>query len=149
MLVNALAFEQRRTEEVMVNVAEIVGVDRSTSVAEAEQVVMNSGHSRLLVRGPTATRHDEVLGFVHAKDLMAVPTSRREHPISFGIIRMTLRAKGDASLGDVLAQMRRSRRHVALIDDGAGELVGMVTMEDILEEIVGDIVDESDRHRAE
>lgn len=136
-----LAFERRTVGEIMVPVERIVSIRRTATVAEAEEAIVASGHSRLPV--VDEGRHD-VLGFVHAKDLMALPPSRRGRRIPFDVIRMVLVASPDTALFDVLAAMRRARRHVVVITDPRRGTVGMVTMEDILETIVGDIVDESD-----
>lgn len=144
LIAAVLHFENRGAAEVMVPVGELVVARRSDTVAAAEGSIVRSGHSRLLVIGDGP---DEVLGFVHAKDLMALPASRRDRPIPFDVMRMVLVAEPTTPLGDLFASMRRARRHVVVISDAAGHTVGMVTMEDILEAIVGDIVDESDYNR--
>lgn len=146
LIAAVLHFENRSAAEVMVPAQELVVTRRDDTVAAAEEAIVRSGHSRLLVIGEG---RDEVLGFIHAKDLMALPASRRDRPIPFDVVRMVLVAEPTTPLIDLFASMRRARRHVVVIIDGAGHTVGMVTMEDILEVIVGDIVDESDYNRGQ
>lgn len=105
-------------------------------------MVHASGHSRVLVVGRDL---DDVVGFVHAKDLLRVPLDGRQQPVPLDAMRMTLTVDPDRGLGDVLLAMRRARRHVAVVSDAERRTVGMVTMEDVLEAIVGDIVDETDQ----
>lgn len=140
LLTAALGFLDRAASEVMVPRADIVTVTRPATVADAEDVMRVSGHSRLLVLGRDV---DDVLGFVHAKDLMRLPLDRRDRALPLDTVRMTLTVSPDSGLGDVLLAMRRARRHVAVVVADR-RTVGMVTMEDVLESIVGDIVDESD-----
>jgi CBS domain containing-hemolysin-like protein len=85
-----------------------------------------------------------VLGFVHAKDVLRTGLDARDRPVPLGSIRMMLTVRPDRPIDDVLLAMRRARRHMAVVADADRRTVGMVTMEDILEEIVGDIVDETD-----
>ena len=142
LLVAALRFLNRASLDVMVPRHEIISLPRSSTVAEAESVMQASGHSRVLITGRGL---DDVLGFVHAKDLLAVAIDEREQPVPLGSIRMTLTVRPERALGDVLLAMQRARRHVAVISDAQRRTVGMVTMEDVLESIVGDIADETDR----
>lgn len=146
LLTAALGFLERGTGEVMVRRDDIVAIDRSASVADAEDLMRTSGHSRLLMIGHGL---DDVLGFVHAKDLLQLPRATRHRAVPLDAVRMTLTVPPDRGLGDVLLAMRRARRHVAVVADPGRRTLGLVTMEDVLETIVGDIVDESDRHRDE
>lgn len=142
LLTAALSVDTLTAAEVMIPLSDVITIERSTTVEAAEAEMVRSGHSRLLIVGRGT---DDVLGFVHAKDLLALPAQRRDRPVPFDVIRMILTATPSTSLSDVLAAMRRARRHVVVIADSDHHTVGMVTMEDILEQIVGDIVDESDR----
>jgi len=142
LLTAALGFLDRGASSVMVPRHQIVSIPRSATVADAEEVVHASGHSRVLVVGRDL---DDVVGFVHAKDLLRVPLDGRQQPVPLDAMRMTLTVDPDRGLGDVLLAMRRARRHVAVVSDAERRTVGMVTMEDVLEAIVGDIVDETDQ----
>lgn len=141
-LLAALGFLDRACTEVMVPRDGIVAIAAATTVAEAESVIRDTGHSRLLVTGQDL---DDVLGFVHAKDLLQVAPAVRDLPIPLQLARPILMVPPDRGLGDVLSAMQRARRHLALVADVDRRTLGMVTMENLLETIVGDIVDESDR----
>jgi CBS domain containing-hemolysin-like protein len=121
----------------------IVTVPSTSTVAEAERLLNRSGHSRVLVVG----RDGRVTGFLHAKDLIALPPERRNGLLPAGLVRVALRVGPQDRLEEVLPRMRRARRHVAVVEEG-GEVLGLVTLEDVLEAIVGDISDESDQEEA-
>jgi CBS domain containing-hemolysin-like protein len=105
--------------------------------------VTESGHSRLLVFGRDL---DEVVGFIHAKDLLRVPADARSLPLSSVRTRRLLVVDPRRRLGDLLAAMRRARLHLALVVDD-GRTAGLVSLEDVLEEVVGEIRDEHDLPR--
>ncbi|CAN5563985.1 hemolysin family protein [soil metagenome] len=145
LLVGALCFLAVRVDEVMAPREHLVTVPQTATVAQAEELVNDSGHSRVLVLGDGP---DEVTGFLHAKDLIAVPMDQRDWLLPPGIVRVALRVGPEDRLEDVLPRMRRARRHVAVVMQGES-MLGLVTLEDILEAIVGDIRDESDRDEDE
>jgi len=141
LLVGALGFLDVRVDEVMAPRDELVTVPHTATVAQAEELVHRSGHSRVLVLGDDP---DAVTGFLHAKDLISIPVEQRDGFLPAGIVRVALRVAPEDHLEDVLPRMRRARRHVAVVvRDGA--MLGLVTLEDILEAIIGDIRDETDR----
>jgi CBS domain containing-hemolysin-like protein len=141
LLSGALDFGERPVREVMVPRDSITWVSRDATVAEAEQLIVSSGHSRLLVCGSNL---DEVVGFVHAKDLLTVPATARDRPLPLARIRRVLILPDDRPLDEVLVGMRRSRTHVAVVVDDERHVIGLATLEDVLEDLVGDIRDESD-----
>lgn len=159
LLAGALGFLDRRVSEVMAPAAHLVTVPTTATVAAAEDLVHRSGHSRVLVVGSSL---DDVVGFLHAKDLLRIPDDHRDGLLPSGLVRVALRVRPDDRLSDLLPRMRRARRHVAVVTlpatgpdssgratTGAGaEVVGLVTLEDVLEAIVGDIRDETDRDQA-
>ena len=140
LLSGALDFGERTAAEAMVPREQIVAVPQRTSVAEAEQLVVSSGHSRLLVIGRDL---DDIVGFVHAKDLLTVPANARVRPLPLARIRRVLVIDAQHPLDEVLVDMRRTRTHVAVVrrDDTT---LGLLTLEDVLEDLVGDIRDETD-----
>ena len=140
LLVGALGFLQIQVSEVMAPRQHLVTVPNTATVAQAEELVHQSGHSRVLVLGAAP---DQVTGFLHAKDLIAVSPEMRGGLLPPGIVRVALSVKSDDRLEDLMQKMRRTRRHVAVVMDH-GQLLGLVTLEDILEAIVGEISDESD-----
>ncbi|MBI2705649.1 MAG: HlyC/CorC family transporter [Actinobacteria bacterium] len=147
LLAGVLDFGGETAESVMVPREDMVSVTRSTTVAEAERVVVATGHSRLPVLGSNGA--DDVLGFVHSKDLLTTPAGTRHQALPLPMIRRLLVVPRSRSLEDVLLSMRFSRVHVAIVRDDDGRTVGLVTLEDLLEELVGDILDESDTERGE
>jgi CBS domain containing-hemolysin-like protein len=141
LLSGALDFGERPVRDVTVPRDKIGWVSRRTSVAEAEQRVVASGHSRLLVTGRDL---DDIVGFVHAKDLLTVPADARDRPLPLARIRRVLVLPANQPLDEVLVAMRRSRTHLGVVTDEDHLVVGLATLEDVLEVLVGDIRDESD-----
>ncbi len=142
LLSGALDFGERRVTAVMIPRAAAVAVNRQMTLADVESVMVASGHSRLPVLG---TGIDDVLGYVHAKDLLRIPAEGRDEPVPLEAIRRMLKVPGTRKLEDLLSQMRRSRLHFAVVQDSARRTIGIVTLEDVIEELVGEIQDESDR----
>jgi CBS domain containing-hemolysin-like protein len=142
LMTGALGFPARTVQSVMVPRDDVVAVRAGTPVDAVELVAARNGHSRLPVYGRDL---DEILGYVHAKDLLAIPVSSRHRPLPRAIVRGMLTVPSDRSLMDLLLTMRRTRLHFAVVVDGAGRLAGIATLEDVLESLVGDIRDEHDR----
>jgi CBS domain containing-hemolysin-like protein len=141
LLTGALDFGDRPVCEVMVPRGQITWVSRDATVAEAEELIVSSGHSRLLVAGRDL---DDIVGFVHAKDLLTVPAGARARPLPFARIRRVLIFPEQRPLDEVLVAMRRSRTHVGVVVDDDRHVTGLATLEDVLEHLVGEIRDESD-----
>ncbi len=144
LLTGVLDFSERAASFVMVPRDQVVYVHRSATVAEIEQTMVESGHSRVPV---AANGLDSVIGFVHSKDLLALGPDDHERPLPLRLVRRMLEVPSDRSLEDLLTSMRTARVHVALVVDADRRTVGVATLEDLLEELVGDILDESDRVR--
>lgn len=142
LLRGALDLGDRRITTVLVPQKDVVWLPRSATPEEAEALVVSSGHTRLLVAGSGV---DDVLGFVHAKDLLMISEAARDRPLPLGRVRRMLVMGEDTSLDDALLAMQQARIHVAVVNDRAGRNLGMVTLEDVIEALVGDIRDESDR----
>jgi len=158
MLQNTLRFKELRVEDVMVPRAEIVGVDNETPLGKLLAVFADAGHSRVPVYRDTL---DDPLGMVHVKDLMGWVISQgkvddNDDQINLGaadlskpisetqIMRELLFAPPSMSALDLLVRMQSRHIHLALIIDEHGGTDGLVTIEDLLEEVVGDIEDEHD-----
>lgn len=144
LLSGALGFLGVSVRDVMTRREDLVTVPATATLAEAEKLVYDSGHSRVLVTGAS----DEVLGFLHAKDLLRHHRGLPNDLLPPGLVRVALTVSPEDLLPDVLPRMRRVRRHVAVVMRD-GELLGLVTLEDLLEAIVGDIRDESDRDESD
>lgn len=148
LLAGAIGYLGGRVADHLTPRSELVTVPTTATVGEAEELIHRSGHSRVLV---TTEGTDEVAGFLHAKDLLRLDPTRRDGLLPNRVVIAPVRVAPDEPLADVLVRMRDRRRHVAVVAERtdragvAGPLVGLITLEDVLEAIVGDIRDESDR----
>jgi CBS domain containing-hemolysin-like protein len=142
LLAGALDLGDRHVDTVMVSRDGVVWLPRTATPAEAEELVVRTGHTRLLVAGDGV---DDVLGYVHAKDLLTVTGSVRRRPMPLSWVRRMPVLARTTDLDDALLVMQRARLHVAVVVDDGGHTVGIVTLEDVIEALVGDIRDESDR----
>lgn len=141
LLTRAIAFGDREASEVMVPRPDVVAAEVDATVTEIEELMRRSGHSRLPIQTDDL---DEVLGFVHVKDLLGVPEEARDQPLDRGLVRPLRAIPEMAPLRTVLRVMRRTRNHLALVIDEYGGTAGIITLEDIVEELVGEIRDEHD-----
>ena len=142
LLTGAIVFGDLDAAEAMIPRPDVIAVDRSDTVEEIEQVMKRTGHSRVPVYEESL---DGVLGVIHVKDLMGVADEDRGSPIEHSLIREILFVPESAHIRSVLDEMRRTRIHFAMVIDEHGSTAGIVTMEDIAEELVGEIRDEHDR----
>lgn len=142
LMTGALDFAERQVGSVMVPRSEIVAVSAGARAEEVERVVVESGHSRLVVFGRDL---DDVVGFVHAKDLLDLAPAARRRPLPATSFRRMLVVPESRTLPQLLLAMRRAHLHFALVVGDDGVTAGLVTIEDVLEELVGDIRDEHDR----
>jgi len=131
---------KRQIREVLVPRTEVVFLDAETPVADAAAIAAGVPHSRLPVYQDT---YDNVIGFVHVRDLLGpgvaqgpVPVSRISRQVKFLPISKTVLSS--------LSEMRRERAHLAIVVDDYGGTAGIVTLEDLVEELIGDIRDEYD-----
>jgi len=141
MLEGVFEFSEKTAEEVMTPRTQVVALRSDLSAAAAADVVAEAGRSRYPVYAGSL---DEIIGVVHAKDILAA--LRRDPTVSLEtLIRPPLLVPGTREVEDVLTDMKRLKSHMAVVLDEYGGTVGLVTMEDLLEEIVGEIQDEYDR----
>src|SRR5215468_9505964 len=168
MLRNILGLRERRVVDVMVPRADIVSVQKDIELGELLKVFATQGHSRLVVYDETL---DDAIGMVHIRDLIALMTARaaeaasktggkRKKPLPAGLdlkavdlsvplsaanlVREMLFVPPSMPVLDLLAKMQATRIHLALVVDEYGGTDGVVSMEDIVEQIVGEIADEHD-----
>jgi CBS domain containing-hemolysin-like protein len=142
MVRNLLHFGERDAGDVGVPRADIVAVEEGTSFARLVQLFAEAGHSRLPVyRGEL----DTIIGMVHIKDVFAILATGAEYPSTLAeLIRQPLYVPMARGTLDLLADMRSSRVHLAVVLDEYSGTEGLVTIEDLIEEIVGEIEDEHD-----
>ena len=140
LLSNIVNLRHMTAYDVMVPRADIDAVEVATGFAGFLKLIAKRGHSRLPVFRENL---DEVLGFVHLKD--AIPFASGPEGFSLeAIVRPVLIVSPAVRALDLLHEMRQSRRHMALVVDEYGGIDGLVTIEDLVEEIVGEIEDEHD-----
>ena len=135
-------FADRRVREVMRPRGEIGFVTADNSVQDAARQAIRVRHTRLPVCAPDRGL-DAPLGLVHAQDLLEATLERPEVPLE-QLVRPLKRVSEATLVTELLGQMRRERRHMALVADEHGTTVGLVTLEDLLEELVGEIDNEFD-----
>src|SRR5712691_10187465 len=141
LLEGVFEFSEKNAREVMTPRTEIVALPAEASLAEAADRVAAAGRSRYPVTGESL---DDVVGIVHAKDILRGLLSGSEAPVQ-DIARPPFFVPGTREVEDVLADMKRQKVHLAIVLDEFGGTAGLVTMEDLLEEIVGPIYDEYDQ----
>lgn len=167
MLKNILGLRERRVGDVMIPRADIIAVQQDINIGELVRVFEGAAHSRLVVYNDTL---DDPVGMVHIRDLIAFMTARaavdpeknakRKKPLPAGldlkavnlavplsatkIVREILFVPPSMRVIDLLARMQATRIHLALVVDEYGGTDGLASIEDIVEQIVGDIADEHD-----
>jgi CBS domain containing-hemolysin-like protein len=140
LLEGVFEFSEKTAQEVMTPRTQIAALSSALTVEEAADQVAVHGRSRY----PVFTESlDEIIGVVHAKDILAALRARPGQTIRI-IMRPPLFVPGTREVEDVLADMKRLKNHLAIVLDEYGGTAGLVTMEDLLEEIVGPIFDEYD-----
>lgn len=142
MLRNLLHFSEHRVDDVMVPRSDIVAIDESAGFADCIAAFAEHGHSRLPVYRETL---DSIIGMIHIKDVFAVLASGEQPPESLeAFIRQPRFVPQNMSVLALLDEMRRTRTHLAIVLDEYSGTEGLVTIEDLVEEIVGEIEDEHD-----
>jgi len=131
---------ERELREVMLPRTEVAFLDASLPIRQAVRMVVDQPHSRYpVIRGSS----DDVVGFVHIRDILDPDVADRGIHVS-ELARPVVAFPGSKVVLDTLTEMRRDRQHLAIVQDEYGGTAGIVTMEDLVEELIGDIKDEYD-----
>ncbi len=141
LLANILELRDRSAEDVMVPRADIVAIDSDSSLSEVVDLITGSGHSRIPVFRETL---DDAVGMIHIKDVLAWRGQDAAFRLS-KVLRQVLFIAPSMEVLELLLEMRVKRCHMALVVDEFGGVDGLVTIEDVVEEIVGEIDDEHSR----
>jgi magnesium and cobalt transporter len=142
MIEGVLEVTEMQVRDIMIPRAQMVVVERDATLAEILPILTESQHSRFPVIGETK---DEVLGILLAKDLLPYLASEQRGEFNIrDILRPAAFVPESKRLDVLLKEFRASRNHIALVVDEYGGIDGMVTIEDVLEQIVGEIADEHD-----
>ena len=147
MLRAVLDFHDMTSREIMVPRTQMVAIEIGTPIDQVLDLVIRTGHSRYPVY---RERADQVVGVLYAKDLFGVQRDReREFTLSEIVRKDVFFVAETHKIGALLKEMQSRRVHLAVVTDEFGGTAGVITLEDILEEIVGDIQDEHDREEPE
>ena len=138
LIKNILQLEDKSVEDVMAPRGEIISVDNKQNYNEILEIIKEESHSRLPVY---KNNLDNIIGFIHVKDFIKV--NKKNFDLNL-LLRDVLYVAPKSPILDLLKRMRLSRIHIALVVDGIGGVDGLVTIEDLVEEIVGEIEDEHD-----
>ena len=144
LIKNILNLDDKNVEDIMVPRAEIVSIEKKQSINEVLKVVESESHSRMPVY---ENNLDNVLGFIHIKDLLN-NISEKDFKLE-SVMREVLYVAPKSLILNLLKRMRSSRIHMGLVVDEFGGVNGLVTIEDLVEEIVGEIEDEHDAEDSE
>ena len=139
LIKNILNLNEKSVEDIMVPRAEIISIEKKKTIKEILLVIKNESHSRM----PAYDQNlDNVLGFLHIKDV--IKNINNKNFIINDILREVLYVAPKSPILELLKRMRSSRIHMGLVVDEFGGVDGLVTIEDLVEEIVGEIEDEHD-----
>jgi CBS domain containing-hemolysin-like protein len=141
MMRNLLHFGEQTAGDIAVTRGDIIAVPSGISFDALVNAFAEAGHSRLPVYGESL---DEVVGMVHIKDVFVALVKEGSDRSIAGLMREPLFVPESMSVLELLARMRNDRIHLAIVVDEFGGTEGLVTIEDVVEEIVGDIEDEHD-----
>ena len=142
MLTGVFHLHEQEARQVMTPIPAVVTVDESATVAEALRECVSSGHSRLVVTEDF--NQDRVKGIVHVNQLVKVIMSDGGEASFASRVRQAPIIPETKPLDDLLADLQRERTELAIVVDEYGRTAGIVTIEDIIEEVVGEISDETD-----
>ena len=140
MINRVFSFAELLAEQVMVPRTEIAAIPIDASIDEMEKIVAESGHARFPVYGENL---DDIRGVFHAKDLYRLLAKNEQHRFNLRrLVRTPLMVAESTNLDVLLTRMKRERTHVAIVVDEYGGTAGMITLEDVLERIIGEVQDE-------
>jgi CBS domain containing-hemolysin-like protein len=143
LLAGAIELGSRRAGDVMVGRQSLVTVAHPTTPEEVEGLVARHGYSRFpVVEGP------DVIGYLHVKDLLYADDERYTQPVPDKRVRTLASVSPTDDVEDVLAVMQRSGSHLAGVTDPSGGTLGVVFLEDVLEQLVGEVSDATQRRAA-
>ena len=143
LIKNILKLNEKSVDDIMVPRSEIVAVNLNQTYEEILDLIKTESHSRMPIYNKNL---DEIMGFFHIKDFLKNEAKNFNLKL---IMRDNLFVAPKSPILDLLKTMRSSRIHIALVVDGVGGVDGLVTIEDLVEEIVGEIEDEHDAEDTE
>lgn len=147
MISSIFDFRETVASEIMTPSAEIVCADEQTSTAELIRIITEEGYTRIpIYRG----NKDQIVGILHAKDLLRVCNVTLDNPVQLSdFLNEPTFIPETKLITELLREFQAKKNHMAIVTDEFGGVRGLVTLEDIIEEIVGDIDDEHDQEESE
>jgi len=140
-LSNTFEFTEKKVADVAVDLAKLVVFEESVTPREVEQAVAKYGFSRYAVKGDDG----ELIGYLHLKDVIDVDLSEIDEPVPTKRIRNLISLPASMDLEDALASMKRTGAHMTKSFDASGQITGVLFLEDILEELIGEVHDATRR----
>ncbi|GAA2243925.1 hemolysin family protein [Rarobacter faecitabidus] len=144
LLTNSIELDELSAVDVMTDRTRMVTVDMSATAADIVVLARNTGHSRFPV---IAESRDDIVGLVQLRRVLAVPRERRSHVLVTGLMDEARQVPETVALRSLLVGLRELGSQMAVVVDEYGGTSGIVTLEDVVEEIVGDVADEHDARR--
>ena len=144
MIESVIELRDMRVDEIMTPRTDICAVEKSATLAEVKSVIEDTGHSRIPVYDGTV---DHIVGVIHAKDLLQLASDQPFHANK--TLREVIYIPENKQLRELLHEFKAGKAHMAIVLDEYGGTAGLVTMEDIIEEVIGDIVDEHESKEPE
>ena len=141
LLRSALDFDNRTVGEVMTPIEQMVGIELTMTGEQVREIIRNNKHSRLPVYLGSP---DNIVGILDIRTYIRDYLTNKNRTRLHQLIRKTVRVPDSKLIDDLLDEMTQSRTHMCAVADDAGRVVGIITVEDILEELVGEIMDEDD-----
>jgi putative hemolysin len=144
MIDSVMEFGDTVVRELMIPRVDVQGLEDATTVSEAIALVREEGHSRLPVYREDL---DHITGVLYAKDLLGVDPQTGGGQTISGLVREAFFTPETKNAGELLRELQRRRTHIAIVVDEYGGTAGVITLEDLIEEIVGEIRDEHDEEK--
>ena len=141
-LLRALRLDQVTTRSLAIPSERVVSLAPNSTVGDVEALIARTGYSRFPVSSPADSGSDELVGYVHAKDLLEIDDYEQSTPLPQRLIRPMVTIDADLPLTSAFSSLQRAGLHLGRVTEG-GRTLGVVALEDVLEELVGEIQDAS------
>ncbi|MBP1738158.1 MAG: HlyC/CorC family transporter [Deltaproteobacteria bacterium] len=136
--------KETKAYEIMVPRTQVVSAPLTISLADAIKLISDCGHTRIPIYKDSV---DEISGILHAKDLLKMCSNDPASRIPPEVLRRPHFVSFNQKASDVLRELQERKAHLAIVTDEYGGMAGIITVEDVIEEIVGEIMDEHDKER--
>jgi len=141
MIHSVFQFSDTLVREVMIPRIDVLALDVATTLSEAHMAVVENGYSRIPIYDHTV---DNIIGLLYAKDLLAAQNNDEENPILRDMLRKPFFVPETKKIDALLPELQGQRMHMAIVVDEYGGMAGVVTLEDLVEELIGEVQDEYD-----